>query len=176
MFLQQELIEQTFAVALFQLVDSCFNIVTYQGPVNIMMMSKISLMCIWGFNIFLVNEYAAWLCDNNGLYLFEGRHESEEDSITLDTGKGIQGILREVVAVVCQQNGVPKSRRLGYLNAAVRAISKLNTTNNTKKSPFTEEQIKAFDDIVSDKEKTHPPSSQPDFGEVKITKEQYFCL
>nr|XP_027221348.1 rapamycin-insensitive companion of mTOR-like isoform X1 [Penaeus vannamei] len=104
------------------------------------------------------------------------RHESEEDSITLDTGKGIQGILREVVAVVCQQNGVPKSRRLGYLNAAVRAISKLNTTNNTKKSPFTEEQIKAFDDIVSDKEKTHPPSSQPDFGEVKITKEQYFCL
>nr|UYO77161.1 rapamycin insensitive companion of mTOR [Penaeus japonicus] len=104
------------------------------------------------------------------------RHESEEDSITLDTGKGIQGILREVVAVVCQQNGVPKSRRLGYLNAAVRAISKLNTTNNTKKSPFTEEQIKAFDDIVSDKDKTQPLLSQPDFGEVRITKEQYFCL
>ena len=80
-------------------------------------------------------------------------------------------MLREVLAVVCQHNGIPKSRRLGYLNAAVRAIAKILAHNQTKKSPRAEE--------TNVDEERVPAIIQPatlDFGEEEFTREQYFSL
>lgn len=93
----------------------------------------------------------------------------------LDSGRGVSGVLREVLAIICRRDGVPKSRRLGYLNATVRALSKIASSNHSKKSPFTEEQNKVFDEMVSTKDKNTSPSSV-DFGEKEISREHYFCL
>ncbi|XP_071552296.1 rapamycin-insensitive companion of mTOR isoform X2 [Panulirus ornatus] len=107
---------------------------------------------------------------------WKGRHDNEEENIVLDSGRGVSGVLREVLGIICRQDGVPKSRRLGYLNAAVRALSRITSSNHSKKSPFTEEQCKVFDDMVSSKDRNTYPSSQDDFGEEEINREHYFCL
>lgn len=100
------------------------------------------------------------------------RQDSEDENILLDTGRGVSGVMREVLAVVCQHNAVPKSRRLGYLNAAVRAIAKILALNQTKKSPPAEE---ANDQLEERVPATLPPATL-DFGEEEFTREQYFCL
>ncbi|XP_064086614.1 rapamycin-insensitive companion of mTOR-like [Macrobrachium nipponense] len=104
------------------------------------------------------------------------RHESEEESIILDSEQGVSGILREVLPVLCRQDGVPKSRRLGYLNAAVKAIGKINAKNNAKTSPLQDELNKVFEDALPSKANGASPPPQLDFGEEKMSREQYFCL
>lgn len=81
-------------------------------------------------------------------------------------------MLREVLSVVCQHNGTPKSRRLGYLNEAVRAIVKILALNQTKKSPLTDEPT----DLPEERVPATLPPSTLDFGEEEFTREQYFCL
>ncbi|KAK8396470.1 hypothetical protein O3P69_005488 [Scylla paramamosain] len=100
------------------------------------------------------------------------KRQDSEDEIQLDTGRGVSGVLREVLSVVCQHNGIPKSRRLGYLNEAVRAIVKILSLNQTKKSPLTEEPSDPPEERVP---ATLPPATL-DFGEEEFTREQYFCL
>ncbi|KAG7156669.1 rapamycin-insensitive companion of mTOR-like [Homarus americanus] len=104
------------------------------------------------------------------------RHENEEDNIVFALERGVSGVVREVLGVVCRQDGIPKGRRLSYLNAAVRSISKITSSNQSKKSSYSGEEKKMFDDMVSSNEKSTSPQPQVDFGEEVITKEQYFCL
>nr|XP_053655508.1 LOW QUALITY PROTEIN: rapamycin-insensitive companion of mTOR-like [Cherax quadricarinatus] len=104
------------------------------------------------------------------------RHDNEDDNIVLDSGRGVSGVIREILGVVCREDGISKGRCLGYLNAAVRAISKITASNHSKKSPFTDEEKNMFDEIVSMKNDTSSPSTKVNFGEDIITGEQYFCL
>ncbi|XP_069163639.1 rapamycin-insensitive companion of mTOR-like isoform X1 [Procambarus clarkii] len=103
------------------------------------------------------------------------RHENEDENIVLDSGRGVSGVIREVLGIVCRKDGISKGRRLGYLNAAVRAISKITSSNHSKKSPFSDDE-KIFDEIVSLKNDSNSPPSQVDFGEEVITREHCFCL
>ncbi|XP_050686343.1 rapamycin-insensitive companion of mTOR-like isoform X3 [Eriocheir sinensis] len=107
------------------------------------------------------------------------RQESEDENIQLDTGRGVPGVLCKVLSVVCQQNGVSKSRRLGYLNAAVRAIVEILALGPNKQSPLDEEANKQLEERVPLTKDRAAPSSPPpalDFGEEEFTREQYFCL
>lgn len=110
------------------------------------------------------------------LFAHAGRQESEDENIQLDTGRGVSGVLREVLAIVCQQNGAPRSRRLGYLNAAVRAIAKILALGQNKQSPLSEEANKQLEEHVSLKDKASSPPAFVDFGEEEFTRDQYFCL
>ncbi|KAK3871710.1 hypothetical protein Pcinc_023156 [Petrolisthes cinctipes] len=103
------------------------------------------------------------------------RHDNEDDNIVLDVKQGVPGVLRQVVVVVCQQNGATKSRRLGYLNAAVRAISKVLKSSQVKKSHISEKIIVTDDSDKADDDESSV-SSQVDFGEEEISNIQYFCL
>lgn len=107
--------------------------------------------------------------------LTPGRHDNEDDNIALDVKQGVPGILRQVVGVVCRQDGANKSRRLGYLNSAVRAIAKVLKASQVKKPLFSDRVI-AKDDPEKSTNHERSLSSQVDFGEEEITKKQYFCL
>lgn len=88
-------------------------------------------------------------------------------------------MLCKVLSVVCQQNGVSKSRRLGYLNAAVRAIAEILALGPNKQSPLAEEANKQLEERVPLTKDQDAPSSPPpalDFGEEEFTREQCFCL
>ncbi|KAK7081586.1 hypothetical protein SK128_008472, partial [Halocaridina rubra] len=104
------------------------------------------------------------------------RHESEEESIVLNPDLGVTGVLREVLPILCRQDGIPKGRRLGYLNSAVKAIGKINTRNNIKKSHSKDEQSNVFEDALPSKANGTSPPSQLDFGEEILSREQYFFL
>lgn len=97
-------------------------------------------------------------------------------------------MLGKVLTVVCQQNGVSKSRRLGYLNAAVRAIAEILALGPNKQSPLADDEgNKRLEERVAERKVPAPSSSSPpssslssravlDFGEEDFTREQYFCL
>ncbi|CAL4142208.1 unnamed protein product, partial [Meganyctiphanes norvegica] len=113
-----------------------------------------------------------------------GRHESEEDNIQLDVEHGVSGVLRELVVVLARKDGVPKSKRLSYLNAAVRAVSRLcaapTKTIQSPSSSFREAPTPTTEITIAatqDSSLSSAKDTSLNFGEGEDdNRELYFCL